>query len=92
MRTVLYIISKSAHSRPDYQFIFTPEPDIERKTIFLGDRNDAEGEVFGGQVYHVDDEPIANTTGKRDPSPHSVSITYRDLLNLIFATDGSIVV
>ncbi|UCE63380.1 MAG: hypothetical protein JSU59_11030 [Nitrospirota bacterium] len=94
MKSVLYLVSKSAQSWPDYQFILNFGQDKVHKTVvLLENRGIFEEELYADHVYELEEGHSDNMNrGKADVHPPSDSISYRKLLDLIFSSDHSVVV
>ena len=93
MKSVLYIVTKSAQSWPNYQFILNPGPNIGKNTVVFLENRGLETEFFADHVYELKEGQSDNMKeegGK--PSTPSDSISYRELLGLIFSSDHSVVV
>jgi hypothetical protein len=93
MKSVLYIFSKSAQSWPDYKFVLNPGQNSGHKTVVLIEKGVVEEGLSADQIFKVNEDPVVNTTGTvGNAHPTPVSISYRELLDLIFASDNSVVV
>ncbi len=93
MKSILYIVSKSAQSWPDYQFVLTPGQNNGHKTVVLLEKGVFEKGLSADQVFKINEGPSVNTAGMvGNVHPTSVSISYRELLDLIFSSDNSVVV
>ncbi len=94
MKSVLYLVSKSAQSWPDYQFILNfGQNSVHNTVVLLENRGNIDEELFGDHVYQLkegDSEKLDE--GKTAMHPSSDSISYRALLDLIFSSDHSVVV
>lgn len=94
MKSVLYIVSKSAQSWPDYQFVLNPGKNNGHKTVVLLENRGIKEGLSADQIYEINEGHSDNMTGMvgdAHPTP-SPSISYRELLDLIFASDHSVVV
>ena len=94
MKSVLYLVSKSAQSWPDYQFILNSGQNTVHKTVvLLENRGNIDEELLADHVYELKEGDSDNVNGgKADVHPSSNSISYRALLDLIFSSDHSVVV
>ena len=93
MNSVLFLVSKSAQSWPDYQFILNPGQNNAKKIIVLLEGTGAKGGISADQVFHLDEAFPAKVTVSGDETNSTTSpISYRDLLDLIFSSDHSVVV
>ena len=89
MSSVLYIVSKPPHNWPDYKFILTPQPDDGYKTVVFVENSVIDEEVSAEQVFRIHENEY-NILDKNNKSLPSIS--YRELLDLIFDSDHSVVV
>lgn len=93
MNAVLYLVSKSAQSWPDYQFILNSGQNNEKKIIVLLEGTGVGSEFSADQVYHLEEtHPAKATVSGDETNPTTSPISYRDLLDLIFSSDHSVVV
>ena len=94
MKSVLYLVSKSAQSWPDYQFILNFGQNTVHKTVvLLENRGNIKEGLYADQLYELKEGHSDNTLGeKADVHSSSDTISYRVLLDLIFSSDHSVVV
>ena len=93
MKSVLYIVSKSAQSWPDYQFILNSGQNNGYKTVVLLENSGIEGEFHSDHLYELKEGHFDNMNGLvGDAHPLPDSISYRELLDLIFSSDHCVVV
>ena len=82
MKNLLYILSKPTQSCKDYEFLLSQGTDSEQSTfILLGGGVHPQG--IPSHQFYVLGEDETMDKGK---------ISYREMLNLIFSTDNSVVV
>ena len=93
MKSVLYIVSKSAQSWPDYQFMLNSGKNNGQKTVVLLENRVIEEGLDADHIYELKEGPSDTVNGLRnDAHSRSDVISYRGLLDLIFSSDHSIVV
>jgi len=93
MNSVLFLVSKSAQTWLDYKFVLLPGQDNRQKTVVLLENADIEEGFSADQVYQLNEghsEKMAESVA--DVHATFSSISYRDLLDLIFSSDHSVVV
>ena len=89
MPSVLYIVSKSAQSWPDYQFVLNPQESDYQKTVVLIEDGVIEDEFPADQIFRLEENKNKNVDNSTKKIP---SITYRELLDLVFSADHLVVV
>lgn len=93
MKSILYIVTKSAQTWPDYQFMLNSGKNIGHKTVVLLENRGIEEGLDADHIYELREEPSDNMNGLLgEAHPRSDSISYRELLDLIFSSDHSVVV
>jgi hypothetical protein len=93
MNSVLFLVSKSAQTWPDYKFVLHPGQNNGQKTVILLENADIKEGFSADQVYQLNEghsAKMAESVG--DVQTTFSSISYRDLLDLIFSSDHSVVV
>ena len=90
MGRILYIISKPAESWQDYQFILATSPNQEHKTVVFLEGVVGKENISADRIYQVNDGTLAKE-GSVGSTQAPYSISYRDLLDLIFTSDTSVV-
>ena len=94
MKSVLYLLTKSNQSWPDYQFILEPNNTVLTKTAVVLNHEGKKKNCLADTIFELkDEEKTSSSTKENDSQSDSLSkISYRDLLNLIFSSDHVIVV
>ena len=82
MKNLLYILSRSPQNIKDYEVLF-PQGQASNRSTFV---------LIGGGVYpqEMPAQKVYVIEGKETGDKETIS--YRDMLNLIFSSDNSIVV
>ena len=89
MPSVLYIVSKSAQSWPDYQFVLSPQESDHQKTVVLIEDGVIEDEFSADRIFRLEENKNKNVDNNTKKIP---TITYRELLDLVFSADHLVVV
>jgi hypothetical protein len=89
MNTVLYIVSKSAHNWQEYKFILTPRDDDGHQTVVFLENGVIDEGLSAEKVFRLRENKETSIDKNTESSPF---ISYRELLDLIFASDHSVVV
>ena len=83
MKNILYVLSKSVRDSKDYESVLFQDHASTHITVVHIGKAIGQENVLANQAYYVTEE---NEGGSHD------SISYRDMLNLVFACNNSIVV
>ena len=89
MPSVLYIVSKSAQSWPDYQFVLSPQENDPHKTVVLIENGVIDEGFSADQIFRLEENESKYVDNNTKNLPF---ITYRELLDLIFSSDHLVVV
>ena len=82
MKNLLYILSKPPQNIKDYEFLI-PQGQASHQSTFV---------LIGGGVYPQGMPAHQVYVIEEDETMNKDKISYRDMLNLIFSTDNSVVV